>query len=195
LTLYLQEPALKLSASLSKKKIEISSVMALSMNYAVRMIEESDKIQFGWSTERDSNKRTALAVLLDGVPAFTIDGSRESSRRNGMNEWTRLTSFMKGVLFTTRCICKAINVLGMICGIPMGDFSTCIDFVIEAVLKITEMEEGNEDLNMDSYAMGKFHDEIKIIDPKKAKKLAKTVLRLTGVVIGIIVVSSICTIS
>jgi len=187
--------------------------MAVSKNDAIRMIRNSDKIQFGWSRKRNYIGHTAVAVLLDNEPAFTIDygpdeddeessflasssrsaaAASEFSLGIGMNLWSRRKSFMEDVLFSTRCVRTAIQVVEMIGGLLMGDYSTllnnCRHFVIKAVKHLKQRARWDQSLDMHSA-------DLKMFDYKIEKVKSKDYRRAGAAIGGAIVASLLCTIS
>jgi len=171
--------------------------MAVDLQLVFDMIKIHETVQFGWSRKLDFISHTAIAILLDGKPVFTIDyGADEDklptanpisqlsmtsaskvSSSIGINLWKGQKSEMQDILFLTLNQDTAIQVVKILYKMLLGDYNlfgnNCRDYVIKAVETLQELSESDGNLKIDAASLDNFHNNIKgVQDKDKLKTLA-----------------------
>lgn len=158
--------------------------MAVDLQFVVDMIKLHQNIQFGWSRKTDFISHTAIAILLDKKPVFTVDygadedkmptanpltqlsitsASRVSSSI-GINLWKGQNCQLQDVLLTTLNQDTAIQIVKILYKMLLGDYNlfgnNCRDYVVKAVETLCSLSENNDDLNLDTNALESFYKNI-----------------------------------
>jgi len=158
--------------------------MAVDLQFVVDMIKLHETIQFGWSRKLDFISHTAIAILLDQKPVFTIDyGADEDklpmanpitqlsitsaskvSSSIGINLWKGQKSQVQDILLTALNHDTAIQVVKILYKMLLGDYNlfgnNCRDYVIKAVETLQELADSDDNLKMDAHALDSFHKNI-----------------------------------